>query len=101
MKTRATPAARRSLRISSTCTRLAESSALTGSSRMISCGLGDQRAGDGDALALAAGELAGQPVEQVVVEADPGEVGAGRRSAASARTTALDEQRLGQRLLDA
>ena len=34
-------------------------------------GLGDQGAGHGDTLALAAGELAGQPAEQLRGEVDP------------------------------
>ena len=84
------------MRISSTCTRLAESSALTGSSRMTSARLGDQCAGDRHPLALAAGQLAGQPAEQLFGQVDPGEERRAR-AAASAAADALDEQRLDQR----
>jgi hypothetical protein len=61
--------------------------------------LGDQRAGHRDALALAAGQLAGQPGQQLLAELDPGQVGprpGGRLGAAGP----LDQQRLGQRLRD-
>ena len=52
------------------CAWIETSSADTGSSQMISLGLQRQRAGDADALALAAGELGREAVVVLGVEAD-------------------------------
>ncbi len=73
MKISVRPNSLRSLRRSvMTWPWIETSSADTGSSQMISFGLGDHRAGNADALCLAAGELVRIAVDHLRHEADGG-----------------------------
>ena len=80
---------RRSSSRRSTWLRLDASSALTGSSQISSRGSHDQRAGDRDALALAAGDPPGRPRQHGRVEADQSSA-ASTRAPTSAREPAGD-----------